>query len=385
MNPTHTSWLLRIAPGISLVALLLLSAPPARADRDFREEFEVGNATSLNVRLETGGSIRVEQAKGATITVEARFTGKDQDNVEFSAKRIGTTIEVWSGFRENRRQNRSGGEVTIRLPGRFDVDLETRGGEVAVHGIEGQIEIDTLGGEISLENVSGEIDAKTMGGDVRLSDSEADGKLVTMGGNITLRNVCGAVGAETMGGNVIYDNVDEACAGSCREVRISTMGGNVEAPDAPCGADLETMGGNIRIDKAGEHVKATTMGGSIVIGAVDGWVRATTMGGTIEVTMVGDPTAGRRDVRLESKGGDVVLTLPDGISAEFEVTLAYTQRARRTYEIKSDFELQQRRSDDWSRSGGTPRKYIYGRGEVGAGQHKIRIETVDGDVRIIRR
>ena len=82
------------------------------------------------------------------------------------------------------------------------------------------------------------------------------------------------------------------------------------------------------------------------------------MGGDIDVTMVGDPSRGRRDVRLDSKGGDVTLTLPDGLSMEIEIVLAYTKKSGQDYEIESDFELEVRRSANWEYDDGQPRTYM---------------------------
>ena len=126
------------------------------------------------------------------------------------------------------------------------------------------------------------------------------------------------------------------------------------------------------------------MGGNIRVGEVDGGVHATTMGGDIEVHMVGDPSDGERDVRLDSKSGDIVLALPAGMSMEIDITLAITKSSRRRFQIQSDFDLDIRESDGWDHSQGSPRKYIYGKATIGDGQHRIKIETINGNVRLIR-
>jgi len=144
------------------------------------------------------------------------------------------------------------------------------------------------------------------------------------------------------------------------------------------------MGGNISIGRAGSHVVAETMGGDIEVGEIDGWVRATTMGGDIDVRMVGDPGRGRRDVRLDSRGGDVTLAVPDGLSMQIDVTLSFTKGSRQDYRIESDFPLTLSGSDQWDYRHDTPQKFLYGRAVVGDGQHRIKVETVNGNVRLIR-
>lgn len=347
------------------------------------KELAVHPGERLVMRLETGGSIRIVGWDRDALAVEAEFDGEHADRVDFEVQRTADGVRISSDWTGSGRDRHAGGRVHVQLPRQFDLDLETGGGEIEIEGVEGRIRGETMGGELRLRELAGEIDLETMGGNIRLSDSDVDGSLETMGGNVVLRNVTGDVEAATMGGNVEYDNVRSA-GRRCREVKISTMGGNIEAPDAGCGADLETMGGDITIARAAEYVNAETMGGNITVGEVDGWVRATTMGGNIEVRMVGDPGSGRRDVRLDSGGGDILLSLPDGLSMELDVALTYTKRSRQDYSIHSDFPLKISRSENWDYGQGTPFKVIYGKATVGSGEHKIKIETVNGNVRIER-
>ena len=45
-----------------------------------------------------------------------------------------------------------------------------------------------------------------------------------------------------------------------------------------------------------------------------------------------------------------------------------------------DFDLKEERTKDWDDEDGTPRKYIYGKGQIGGGKNRIRIETINGNV-----
>ena len=252
---------------------------------------------------------------------------------------------------------------------------------MSIDGVEGRIEGETAGGQLRLSNLCGEIDLTTRGGNVRLSRSAVDGSVQTSGGNVHLEDVGGTVEARTLGGNVVYDNVrpgeGRCSAAPIDEVKVSTHGGNIRVPSAPFGSDLQTMGGDITVDEAAEYVKAKTMGGNIVVGSVDGWVKATTMGGSIEVTVIGDGGG----VRLTSMSGDITLTVPSEFSMSVDVTLAYTKNSRREYSIESDFPLTLRRSDDWDYGSGSPRKYVYG--TASGGGNRVKIETVNGDVRLL--
>jgi hypothetical protein len=96
--------------------------------------------------------------------------------------------------------------------------------------------------------------------------------------------------------------------------------------------------------------------------------------------MVGNPAQGRRDVDISSKGGDITLTVPEGLSMEVDITLAYTRNARKTYRIISDFDLHEEESRDWDYDQGTPRRYLFATGSIAGGKNRIRIETINGDV-----
>jgi len=188
-----------------------------------------------------------------------------------------------------------------------------------------------------------------------------------------------------MGGEVSYRNMKTRDdREDAREVKISTMGGAIEVDDAPGGANVSTMGGEIRIRRARKYVKAKTMGGEIQIDEIDGGVKATTMGGEITVNMVGDPDEYDRDVILSSMGGDIKLTVPEGLSMEFDIELAITRRSSDKYQIISDFPMKIEETEDWDRSEGSARRYVYGTGKVKDGKNRIRIDTINGDI-IIRK
>ena len=69
---------------------------------------------------------------------------------------------------------------------------------------------------------------------------------------------------------------------------------------------------------------------------------------------------------------------------EVDITLAYTKNSKQRYEIKSDFPLQIGETPDWQYGSGTPRKNIYGTGTINGGEHKIKIETINGNVELLR-
>jgi DUF4097 and DUF4098 domain-containing protein YvlB len=365
----------RLAPGYLALALL---AMPAQGETVIRE-FDADPGERLTIELETGGAVRI-QGGGSGVRVEAEY----RDAIHVEMERTSDGVRITSAYESRQNRNRGGVDLEIEVPDRFDIRVETLGGEIVIDGVEGEMEGETMGGELVLRNLRGTVHISTMGGEITLRDSEVDGKVSTMGGDVRVENVRGNVRAETMGGEVTFVDVQPGPVSSadCNPQRIMTMGGDIKAPDAECGADLETMGGNISIGRVGEYLQAETMGGNIDVAELNGWARVTTMGGNISVTMTDG--GGKRDVTLSSMGGTVTLLVPEGLSMNVDITLAYTKKSRKGYQIESDFPLQIQMTDDWEYRDGSPRKYVYGTGEINGGEHRIKIETVNGDVRLLK-
>ena len=361
-----------------LLILVLLPFLVLAQDK-IKKEIKTEPGKTLDIELTTGGDITVTGWDKNLMSIVASVRGDKEDyNINVNDRSSGIKVEISFEGRHNRS---SGVSVDIQVPKKYNLELETMGGDITLREIDGNFAGETMGGEIELYQLTGEVDLTTMGGEIRVEDCELDGQVKTMGGEISLRDVIGDLDASTMGGEVSYRNVKRRDdRQDAREVKISTMGGEIEVDDAPGGANVSTMGGEIRIRSAKKYVKAKTMGGEIKIDKIDGGVKATTMGGDVEVHMVGDPEQYDRDVVLSSMGGDITLTVPTGLSMDFDIKLTVTHRASNDYKIISDFPIKIEKSGDLEDTGRSDRRYIYGTGEVAGGKNKIRIDTVNGDI-----
>lgn len=338
----------------------------------------------LEVDLRTGGEIDVTGWDKDSIAVVATLEDEDCADARVSFEESSTGLRVSSTYPSTGRRRRNyscNTDMQIKVPRRQALKFTTMGGDIHVDGVEGDIQGKTMGGGLELSNLKGELALTTMGGDIELTNSHVDGSVKTMGGKVLLEDVVGGVKGESMGGNVIYRRVtNKKGESSGDEVRIKTMGGDINVDEALDGADVHTMGGAIRIKSARKHVKALTMGGKIDIREIDGSVNATTMGGDIEVTMIGNPSEGDRSVALKSYGGDITLVVPEGLSMDLDLSLAFTRKHEGDYHIESDFPLQKRTSTEWEYGHGDPRKFIYGTGAVQGGKNRVVIETINGNI-----
>ena len=96
--------------------------------------------------------------------------------------------------------------------------------------------------------------------------------------------------------------------------------------------------------------------------------------------MVGG-TSGDRHVDIESMGGDILLTIPKGLSMDVDIEITLTRDADDDeYEIVSDFDInvttQRSNSERRWRSGGE----IVGNGKISGGKNKVVIRTTNGNV-----
>ena len=70
---------------------------------------------------------------------------------------------------------------------------------------------------------------------------------------------------------------------------------------------------------------------------------------------------------------------------EIDIEIAYTRdRRSKDFKIESDFALETEETDEWDYDHGSPRKYIYGLGNVDGGAHKVKIRTINGNVYLKR-
>jgi DUF4097 and DUF4098 domain-containing protein YvlB len=364
---------------LSMIIILFIASGLLLAQDKIERKFDIDSNSDISIDLHTGGSITVVGWEKEQVEVTADVEDDAEDyRMDFNERSSGLSIDV---SHLGRGRHSGDVQIVVQVPKKSNLELETTGGDISIDNIEGDIEGQTMGGDIELSNLRGNIEFTTMGGEIDVRNSNLDGELKTMGGDITFENVSGNVKGETMGGDVKYRGEGRAKnKDKNREVRISTMGGDIKVDDAPGGANVSTMGGEIRIGSAGKFVKATTMGGDVELKEVDGGFKLSTMGGDVTAKMIGDPNTGDRDIDISSMGGDINLTVPADLSMRFDLKLTYTKRSSGSYQIISDFPVKIEESEEWEYSDGSPRKYIYGSGDVAGGKFKVKIETINGNI-----
>jgi DUF4097 and DUF4098 domain-containing protein YvlB len=386
-----------------LVSLILAFMSFGAKPDTIEKEFKAAMGKRLELDLKTGGTIDITGWDKELVHFNIRLGGRDARNSKVGFDETSAGVRVYSYQTGHSRNHSTNLKFEIKVPKKFDIEIESNGGGISIANVEGTMTGRTMGGRLDLTKLKGYVDLKTMGGEISVTNSDLNGEVKTNGGRVLIQDVTGDLRGSSMGGQMIRKNVTNRRGDSTKdEVHISTMGGDIDVDDAPSGADVQTMGGNITIRSANKFVKAKTMGGAIEIGqangsvnvttmggniqidSVDGTVQATTMAGDINITVVGNPEKGDRNVKLKTMSGDVALTVPSSLSMGVDITLAYTRESSRDYKIISDFPIQLDSTKEWDHSQGSPRKYIYGTGTIAGGKNKLKIETVNGDVYLKR-
>ncbi|HOI29382.1 MAG TPA: hypothetical protein PLZ15_06425 [Melioribacteraceae bacterium] len=350
------------------------------AEKKYQKDFNVKPGGVLTIDLRTGGSISIEGWNKDVVSADVTVKGRDSEEIIVEMEQSGNDVEISSYYDGDDDSYNSNEKVVVKVPNNYNVELNTMGGGVKIYNVNGKMSGKTMGGEIDLKNLKGNLDLSTMGGEISVKDCEVNGKVHTMGGDVLVENVTGDLNAKTMGGKVKQVNVKSSSGSTGSEVNISTMGGPIEVDRALNGAKVKTMGGEITINHAEKFVEAETMGGDIEIKSVDGSIKARTMGGDIEARMIGDPDKGERSVSLTSMGGDITLTVPAGLSMDIEVEIAFTKKYEGDVKIISDFKLNEEVSKEWIKNKGSARKILTGKASVDGGKHKVKINTINGNV-----
>lgn len=350
----------------------------------------------LTVRADMGS---VTITPGANDRVECRIRVEVVSSDEALAEQLKNRHESWlrasddgsltltgrfprSLLEQHPRNLSIGVSFDIKVPARFNVDVETRGGSVTVERLEGELRavtaagsirsgniagptrVETAGGNIEVENIGGRLEARTAGGHIKTGDVQGDAVLETSGGKILTGRVTGALRAGTAGGDIVV-------GGATRDVIALTAGGKIRLGDVGGRVRAETAGGSIFLETAIGPVQVQTAGGSIHLVRVASGVRAVTTAGSIRAQIAATRESFQPSL-LETSFGDVVVYLPDDLPLTIDAEILQSSG----HTIQTDFPLQVTADTGYG-----PRT-VEGRGQLNGGGEVLRIRTTMGNILI---
>jgi DUF4097 and DUF4098 domain-containing protein YvlB len=251
----------------------------------------------------------------------------------------------------------TGGLVTARTSGG-----NIRAGDV----IGGSLDVHTSGGNITIANVSKTARAKTSGGNIRLGDVAGDTDIHTSGGNIHVARIGGVLKAGTSGGNI---SIGETGG----DLVVKTSGGNITLGPGGGIVQAHTSGGNIHSGGSIGPIDVNTSGGNITIKDAKGSVQAHTSGGNIQAELNYPKRVLDEPCEIRSAGGSITVMLPAKLGARIDATIRL-RRPKKDYRITTDFDLDVKRES----------ARITANKDVNGGGAKISITTTNGDIKILK-
>jgi hypothetical protein len=173
----------------------------------------------------------------------------------------------------------------IAVPRKFDLQLQTAGGNIKTATVQGEVKVHTDGGQLDFDKVEGNTAGQTRGGNIRSAGCKGELVLQTDGGGITVEAFSGPfVQGITSGGPI---SADFAASPTGDSLLKSNGGGvTVRLPEtAAVTLDAHTDGGMVKsdlpvltegangrdalrgtINGGGPSLKLETMGGNIQVG-----------------------------------------------------------------------------------------------------------------------
>ncbi|MFO7609666.1 MAG: DUF4097 family beta strand repeat-containing protein [Candidatus Krumholzibacteriia bacterium] len=265
------------------------------------------------VPADKDGLVLVENVAGSIRVegwdkAEVKVTGTLGDDVEdLEVKSGGRKTLVRVVYPKKGRKN-DGADLVIRVPRGSSLEVECVSAPVTVEGVDGAIEAASISGAVTVKGGKVEVEAETISGDVTVDTDAGQVAVQSISGRIEAKGAEAAVGAQSVSGDIVLSFK------TFRELSVESLSGSAEAD--------------------GDLAKG-----------------------------------GRFDFDLH--GGDVVLAVPGGVSADFRVETF-------SGDITNDFGAKAEKAS----------KYVPGKSlefSTGGGEARVRINTFSGDVTIRRR
>jgi hypothetical protein len=159
---------------------------------------------TLVLDLDTGGSVTIRGWDEPRVELRSRLKSDDlpANHAELARDEGGVRLRAW--YTGSSHSLSSSHRFELSVPRRFDVRLESAGGDLTIQGVEGAFAGSTGGGDLLLQDLGGSANLSTGGGTIRVLDSRLEGSVSTGGGPVTLSHVSGGLRGSSGSGPVVY-------------------------------------------------------------------------------------------------------------------------------------------------------------------------------------
>jgi hypothetical protein len=278
-----------------------------------------------------------------------------------------------------------GARFDVQVPLKFDLDIQTQGGNIDIVALDGQLHAETTGGDIRTGDVRGPVWVSTDAGTVHLGNIGQSVQASTAGGNIQVGSINGRAILNTSGGDIVAGIVNGP-------VTAQTGAGDIILQAASGPVNVETAGGQIHLGECGNTVHAETAAGNIQVAGARGGVNAQSAGGSINLLqamssvmaqtgaghILAQIDASRNSFgpsQLDTQVGDVDVFLPP----DLPVTVHAAIENAFGHQIVSDFPVKIVKQDNGFMLGP-----VVGDGKLMGGGDPLVLHTLMGSI-LIRR
>lgn len=301
-----STWKLPIAPGGTLkvrlptVCTLRVGAADPHADDGW-------NAASVALRVEPhDGNLPVTEAEAKRVTdgfgmsVAADYEpGKNfllletkRESANESISRLVHWARAWIGgpFKSDRLEYDSNVVVDVKLPGKFNLDVEVHDGVVELTDtFEGDVKIVSDYAEVCMNRVKGTY--------IDVEAGEGDVQAVVLQGNVSVRSTQGNIDIAKVQGP---------------SFKLNTRDGDVQARAIYADyTSVTSLSGSVRMGGAQGNTKIRTTEGNVEVAGVEGRLVVETDAGDVEAQL-SVPEA----VSLRSRTGDIAISVPPALHAK---------------------------------------------------------------------
>ena len=229
---------------LSILTLAILALPGfSLADTFIKEESHEFNADSITKVVVDGQAADIDvtgwDEDRITVDIVRTVEADDEESADKILAQAEPRLTEEDGTLKVLLKGKEGGSwslfgmfkkspsasITVRLPHKMDLRLDTGSGNIKVDAVSGDLSLDSGSGNIIGNQLSGKIVADTGSGDVQFDD------------------VDGSINADTGSGNV-------KVAGLSGELKADTGSGDVKASGAIVTFDADTGSGNVSINSS---------------------------------------------------------------------------------------------------------------------------------------
>ncbi len=252
-----------------LLAVILLTACNNNiySSRDLEvikeERFPVSQGKELKVKVD-GGDVIVTSWDKSEVYIKVLGNENAREKLDFNFENNDSYVQLNVESKEsffNWFSNISL-RIEIKVPGKFNTNIHTSGGDIKLARVEGNHQLKTSGGDVISEDFTGTMDASTSGGDISLKGSNSSINANTSGGDIKLDYSGENMGIDlsTSGGDILVKLPESFDAA----MELSTSGGDVSC-DLSLNNTTKLSDSKIIADlnNGGEEFVAHTSGGDI--------------------------------------------------------------------------------------------------------------------------